>query len=412
LTSTRFSRGTPSRGNGDRPGSERPSLCFVAPKAYPALSGREDVSHVGGAERQQVLLAEQLLRRGYRVSFVVLDHGQPDAEEIRGIRVFKCYRADVGIHGFRFFHPRLTGLWSAMKRADADIYYQRGAEGETGLVSHWCRRHARGFIFAVAHDTNCIRVTPFLTCAERLLFHYGLRRADAIISQTFQQQRMLREAFGLASTVIRSCSPWPPCAKEPAKPTNHGELADRVLWVGRLSGEKRSEWLIRLATDLPECRFDVVGQCNTSSKYGQTLARQIMSMPNIRWHGYVAHAKMRALYRVCRVLLCTSESEGFPNVFLEAWSCAKPVLTTVDPDDVVATLQLGRVATDYITMKEHLAALPSERAWWEAAGLRGCNYVEEHHGATTATDALEGVIQTSYDSVRARRSRPAMAPGL
>src|SRR5207247_2648020 len=109
------------------------------------------------------------------------------------------------------------------------------------------------------------------------------------------------------------------------------------------------------------------------------------SLPNVRWRGYVAHPRMSTLYRQCRLLLCTSESEGFPNVFLEAWSCAKPVLTTVDPDDVVARCQVGRVATDYITMKEHLGALPSERVWWEAAGLRGRDYVGAHHSIATAT---------------------------
>src|SRR5678816_2271582 len=101
-----------------------PSVCFVAPKAFPALSGREDLAHVGGAERQQVLLAEELARRGHRVSFVVLDHGQADGEEVvRGIRAFKCYRLEDGIRGVRFLEPRLRGLWSAMRRADADVYY-------------------------------------------------------------------------------------------------------------------------------------------------------------------------------------------------------------------------------------------------------------------------------------------------
>jgi len=79
--------------------SSPPSVCFVAPNAYPALSGREDLTNGGGAERQQVLLAEELSRRDHRVSFVVLDHGQPDEEEIRGIRVVKCYRLDQGIRG-------------------------------------------------------------------------------------------------------------------------------------------------------------------------------------------------------------------------------------------------------------------------------------------------------------------------
>src|SRR5207249_2870864 len=111
---------------------------------------------------------------------------------------------------------------------------------------------------------------------------------------------------------------------EPDSPREHAKLPDPVLWVGRLSEEKRPEWLIRLATDLPESRFEVVGQCNTTSTYGRALASQIQSLPNVRWHGYAPHARMRDLYRQAQVLLCTSRLEGFPNVFLEAWSCGRP----------------------------------------------------------------------------------------
>jgi glycosyltransferase involved in cell wall biosynthesis len=389
----------------------RPSVCFVAPNAYAALSERQDLAHVGGAERQQVLLSQDLVRRGYQVSFVVLDHGQPDGEMLHGIRVFKCYRSDRGVRGLRFFHPRLTGLWKAMKRADSDLYYQRGAAYETGLVGRWCRKHERGFIFSVAHDTNCMPTTPLMTRSERLLFRHGLRCADAIISQTIRQQHMLREGFGLASTVVRSASPWSADLEEPAECGARDELTGRVLWVGRLSKEKRPEWLIRLATDLPECRFDVVGQCNTSSRYGQTLAGNIESLPNVRWHGYIDHARLRALYQQTQVLLCTSESEGFPNVFLEAWSCAKPVLTSVDPDGIVAKFQLGQVGTDYPALKQHLRELVARRPMWKACGQRGYLYVREHHGAAAAGDALEGVIQAFYQSLQARRSSSAIFPG-
>lgn len=387
------------------PVSGRASVCFVAPNAYPALSGREDVAHVGGAERQQVLLGKELVQRGYRVSFVVLDHGQPDGEEIHGIRVFTCYRVDRGMRGLRFFHPRLTGLWNAMKRADADVYYQRGAESETGLVGRWCRLHARAFIFSFANEMTCTLLSPFPAASrsERWLFRYGLNRADAIVAQTSRQQRILSEAFGLSSTVIRSCCPWAPEVEPGTQPPTHDEAPGPILWAGRLSEEKRPEWIIRLATDLPEYRFDVVGQYNIASTYGRALAARIQSVANIRWHGYLPHSQMKALYRQCRLLLCTSESEGFPNVFLEAWACGKPVLTSVDPDDVVTTHQLGQVETDYAAMKRRLASLQSESAMWQAAGQRGQGYIHDHHSTTVALNALEGVIHQCHESVRVRR---------
>jgi glycosyltransferase involved in cell wall biosynthesis len=382
------------------------SVCFVAPNAYAALSQREDLAHGGGAERQQVLLAEELVRRGYRVSFVVLDHGQPDGEEIRGIRAFTCYGVKRGIRGLRFFHPRFTGLWNAMVRADSDVYYQRGAGSETGLVAHWCRRRSRAFIFAVSNETTCMRVSPFLSKrSDRVLFRYGLRHADAVIAQSLRQQHLLGETFGITSTVIRSFCGWPPEADELSTPED--ERPGRVLWAGRLSEDKRPEWVIRLARELPDCRFDVVGQCNVTSPYGRNLAEQLASLPNVRWHGYVPHARMGALYRQAQLLLCTSPSEGFPNVFLEAWSYSRPVLTTVDPDDIVATLQLGQVATDYAAMRQRLGALDTQRAMWEAAGRRGRDYVQEHHGAAAAGDAMETVFRRCQGATRLRRSRVA-----
>jgi glycosyltransferase involved in cell wall biosynthesis len=165
-----------------------------------------------------------------------------------------------------------------------------------------------------------------------------------------------------------------------------------------LSEEKRPEWVIRLAGDLPECRFDVVGQCNVASAYGQMLARQLTSLPNVRWHGYVSHTSMKALYLQAQVLLCTSPSEGFPNAFLEAWSCGRPVLTTVDPDDIVATFQLGHVATDYPAMRRHLATFLTQRAMWEAAGRRGRDYVRQHHDTALIGDAMEAVLRTCQNT--------------
>jgi glycosyltransferase involved in cell wall biosynthesis len=374
------------------PPSAYPSVCFVAPRAYSALSEKSEVMHVGGAERQQVILGEELSRRGYRVSFVVLDHGQPDDEEIHGIRVFKCYRLDGGVPGLRFFHPRSTGLWNAMKRADADVYYQRGADSDTGLVGHWCHRHGRAFIYSFANEMTCRLLSPLAGGhRERWLFRHGLRQADIVVTQTSTQQRILQEA-SIASTIIRSCCTWPQNPGN-ASSSNQGASPPRILWVGRLTREKRPEWLVRLAVESPQCSFDVVAHSNVDSAHGNRIVGQLKALSNVQWHGYIPHVALRTFYEKASVLLCTSESEGFPNVFLEAWSCGRPVLSSVDPDGIVASFGLGRIATSYPSMRDALAALGSERIWWQAAGLRGRAYVEEHHSTIAATDAMDQVIR-------------------
>ncbi len=62
---------------------------------------------------------------------VMLDYGQPDATEVRGVTVYKMHKPDEGIPVLRFVHPRLTSLWRALKRVNADVYYQRTAAVHT-----------------------------------------------------------------------------------------------------------------------------------------------------------------------------------------------------------------------------------------------------------------------------------------
>ena len=69
-------------------------------------------------------MAKWLAGRGCKVSMLTWDEGQADGEIIDGVKVFKLCRKDDGIKGLRFFWPRWTSLNVAMKRADADIYYQ------------------------------------------------------------------------------------------------------------------------------------------------------------------------------------------------------------------------------------------------------------------------------------------------
>src|SRR6266850_697450 len=135
------------RGSGQKP----VHICFVAPKAYSVLSGGVDLRHIGGAEVQQTLVARGLVELGYRVSFIVQDHGQPRASQVNGITVYPSYIPNAGWRHLRFLHPRLTRLWSAMMRADADVYYQRTSDSLTGIVAAFTRTYQRGFLFALGH---------------------------------------------------------------------------------------------------------------------------------------------------------------------------------------------------------------------------------------------------------------------
>ena len=123
---------------------------------------------------QQTLLAKAFVDLDYDVSMVVIDIGQIDAEVIDGIRVYKTYRPEAGIPVFRFIHPRFTSLWQALKRADADIYYQSCASVVTGFVAWFCRKYDRKLVFRVAHDTDLMPGQQLIRYwRDKKIFEYG-----------------------------------------------------------------------------------------------------------------------------------------------------------------------------------------------------------------------------------------------
>ncbi|HEX6006493.1 MAG TPA: glycosyltransferase, partial [Burkholderiales bacterium] len=165
-------------------------ICFVGLDNLPVLAPEFQHLPVGGESVQQALLADALVRRGIEVSTVVADWGQEDGRQWQGIRVFKAYRRQAGIPMLRFFHPRWTRLWSALARADADVYYTSCAGMHVGLIAMFCRRRGRRFVFRAASDPDCDRSRlPLLVryARDRWLYEYGLRRADAILVQSAGQ---------------------------------------------------------------------------------------------------------------------------------------------------------------------------------------------------------------------------------
>ncbi|MCB9851621.1 MAG: glycosyltransferase family 4 protein [Phycisphaerales bacterium] len=369
------------------------SVCFVAPNNYAVLAGRADIRQIGGAEVQRVLIARELVERGHRVSFVTLDHGQPDGVEHDGIAVFKMCGKDDGVPGLRFIHPRWTSLCAAMRRADADVYVQRTSGVETGQTAMWANSNNKRFIYSVANDPECDqRLGGKRTWRERAFYKYGLRRADRVVAQTDQQQTMLRTHFGIDAVVIRSCAP------DPGDPFSNDDRSSafasrRVLWVGRFSRQKRLDRLTAIAAACPDVRFDVIGDHpNPPPEVAATLA-ELRRHSNVTLHGFIPYAELPPFYERSSVLLCTSDWEGYPNTFMEAWSRAVPVVSTIDPDSVIARHSLGRVCTrDDATIAASLTSMLTDEAAWRNCADNSRRFYLNNHTPTATGNAWHNLL--------------------
>jgi len=287
---------------------------------------------MGGAELQQSIIGRCLQQNGHDVSFAttVFD-GRRDDEVIDGMKVFKTFDLDDGLPGLRSLHPRLTGLWQAMRKADADIYYQRCAGRSTGICAMFCRRYGKKFVYSGAHDSDFYPV-PEIDIRERYLYQWGLRHADFVLVQTEKQKALLKHNYGLSGNVLPNVYP--------SRKLTRAE--GYVLWVGNMRLFKRPLLCLDIARCFPDQRFVIVGGISNGCP---ELYRQLQShsLPNVEFLGFQPLETTERLFDGASLLLNTSTVEGFPNTYLQAWSRGIPTVGTYDPDKIIERYDLGRV---------------------------------------------------------------------
>jgi glycosyltransferase involved in cell wall biosynthesis len=335
-------------------------VCIIGLKCYDHIAGSPALRYLGGIETHLALLAKGLQREGCEVSLITYDHGQPDGEVFEGVKVLKAYSPTGGIPRLRWFW-RVARLWRAMKKADADIYLQSGAGDETGMAAAGCRFKflpRRRFVYGLAHDMDCHRpIGAERYSAQTLAYRYGIKRADLVISQTKTQQKNLQTSMGFSSVVIQ----WE--AKETEGSCGGAACANQVLWVGRIVPEKRPHWVLEIAKRCPEITFHIAGSANSATEYAAKVLADAKTIPNVKMHGSLARPQLNDLFRSCSLLCCTSESEGFPVTFSEVWSCGMPVVTTFDPDGIVAQHGLGRAVNSIDELVSQIQSLPKSDAY-------------------------------------------------
>lgn len=353
-----------------------PHLCFVAPTAWPVVSGDRNIELVGGAEVQQSILARLFARAGYRVSMICLDYGQAPRTVINGITVYKTHPPDSGLPMLRFIHPRLSSTWRVMGDIDADIYYQRAAGMLTAVVAAFCRYRGKKSIYAGASDHDFIPGRQDIRYRrDRWLFEQGLKMVDRRVVQNEIQQRYCLDYYGLPATIIPSCYELPP--------RRSIGIASDVLWVGTLRRNKRPELFLELAGRLPQYRFVMVGGPDGGpgdADYFAAIRRRAQALPNVEFTGFLPLDRVETHFERAAIFVNTSTHEGMPNTFLQAWARGIPTIALIDTGARLDDSPLYLVAKDVEAVAGEVERLFSDDIYRRRSAERCLRYFSNTHG--------------------------------
>lgn len=372
--------------------STAPRICFVESQAYSVLNPATKRSKTGGESVQHTLLARAFAQRGWRVSMVCQDIGQNDGIEVDGIRVWKTYKHTAGLPYVRFLYPRLTSMWRALRNADSDVYFQSCAGLMTGLVARFVASRNRKMVFRVAHDTDCVPGEQLINYErDRRAYDYGLRRADLISAQSDVQKSLLLENYKLPSTVVDMAAEIPALEADTRRDID-------VLWVNNFRPFKRPELVLDVARNLRDVRFAMIGG---AMKGHEDLFEEVRTgadaLPNLDFVGAVPYSEVNSYFSRAKLFLNTSDSEGFPNSFLQAWVRKVPVVSFFDPDGFIESHKLG-ISVDtqqnFETAIENLLADEDRRL---ATGNRARQFVVDRYSSEAIVRQYEALIKKKFD---------------
>ena len=359
-------------------------ICFVM-RFHPAYK-------VGGAEIQAWFLAKELAGRGWESHYVFgHEHPYPREEICEGVYLHrrKLLRREIEVLGYR-------SLFKILEKIDAHIYYQRVALPLTEMVSRFAASHNRKFVWSSANVHDCIRdkftrnkrmgpIHRFLFGRlNNFLYTRGIQNADLIISQSYEQYGLLKQSFHKESVVIRNGWPLPQQSVYPK------EDPPLLLWVANLIPWKRPELFIKLAKlgGTLRARFMMIGGGeNTCLKY---IAAETPQLPNFEYKGVLPVDEVNRFMEKASIFVNTSEREGFPNTFIQAWMRETPTVSLcVDPDNIIEKNNLGFCSGSFDKLVEDIRTLLLDRHLREEMGRNARRYAATEHNITKNAERFE-----------------------
>lgn len=326
---------------------------------------------VGGSEIQCDLIAKHLTRSGHNVVYFAVHGKQPHYES--------PYKVERGI-------LENGGLKRVLVRHQPDVVYWRFNRRKLLPSVLTCKRMNVKVVFSVSSGSDLIkwshrmkfdnlspieklkRLYPFLHHIFSTRLHYfGYYFVDGVIAQLEQQTHTLpvqREVV-IHNSVDDAVIPF------------HWDKPF-IAWVGAFKPVKNPEIYVELARHFQHTGVDFLMVGRILGKYENLLAQP--SIPsNLHCLGLKPNHEVNGILQQALFLVQTSDIEGFPNVFIQAWAQGKPTVSLYyDPDNMIRDNNIGYVSGNFEQLVKDTKALIENKTLRKEMGQRAKMYAKTH----------------------------------
>ena len=363
-------------------------ICFVALGSYPIFSSNKNLTYIGGAELQQVLVGTELAKRGFLISFITYNEEGRKKDEFRDIEIIRAFSPSKRMSLFK----KARMLWNSLKVADSNVYIQQG--GTPGTIAFFCFLSGKKYIKWIASDRTALlrgigEKTNFLL---KIAQYLDIKLASIIIVQNNFQKKIIEKKFKKKCILIKNPIAISNTVKDVIKAGNKSI----ILWVSTIRSIKQPEVFVKLAEMLPEYKFRMIGgRSDEEPELYDKIKNKAKYISNLEFLGYVSHDEILKHYSKSLIFLNTSLAEGFPNTFLEAWLHYTPVVSlNVNPDEIIDRYKLGCCSKTLDQMKKDITSLITNQELCHHYAKNGRTYVEKNHNLDSIVKKYENLINS------------------
>jgi len=336
---------------------------------------------MGGAERFDWRGDRALMTAGWSVVVGVGNGvGRGEEQVVDGVRFVGMMRGNF-----------VLAWWKFLSDQKPDWWFWRASDPLWPILLLVAKIKRVRSAFSAAYDTDVIpRIALFRRKRWWPLYAWGLRRVDRIFVQHGGQFQDLSPALQRKAHVLPGLVVIP----EKIKPLQ--QRGNYVVWVASLRPHKRPDLLVELARRTPDIRYVVCGgksTFGTPAEFSEKILSDLQSLPNVEHLGDVPHPRVLEIIANAKVLASTSDMEGFPNIFLEAWASGTPVVSLkVDPDGMIRKSSLGFVSGTLDNAATDLRNLLMSPQTFETISCRVRAHVENTNSGPAVVSAFENAI--------------------
>ncbi len=356
-------------------------VCYINPAGYGLLKqSYVKKQSYAGAEAAMFDDAVELAKdKQFEMHLLV------DADETRQFKHgnINVWTIDGSFTDNRTLFSYRAAFWRKLKEINADIYVQRASLGELYLLTGlFCRLHRKKYVHIISEARGSMpsklrNPSIFGILRWILLPKAALKLADALVALSYYQLGELTPTLRRKTKVIYN-------GKQPASKAAPFEKRKYILWAGRNHPVKRPELLLKLAQQLPKEKI-VMAVMGTPP---QNVP------PNVTVLNNVPKEKMNMHFASAKVLVHTSLSEGFGNVYIEAWNNGTPVVTTADTDERICRHNLGYHSRNFEQLVRDVKKATTSKKTWKKQSSNARTYVSEYHDATRQTNKYKELFRS------------------